>query len=504
MDPTTALKAVGRAFRRRPSDLLPFYLLEAAVPAMVQVGSVLGLALAYVYLEATGRMAEIRAALHEEELTPPPEDEEDPEAFLAWYEGVAEVIELAFPLPVVVILGVTILLAVVASLVLFALVSAGQLGACYARLRDDRGLTGGIGTVRQRWLSFVGLFVLEALVLVAISVAALAVVLAAGIVDVLLGVLAMFVVLPFWVAGFLLVRAVMAFAPVAIVVDGVGVFGSIGATFRFLRREPLAAIVYYAFAIVLVAGLAVATAAFSLIGVDRLVALVGLLAIYPILDLFKTALYGGYRDSVSMPAPTETRPRAQFVGGLRRGWSEMVGFVRQTPGLHALAIGILASGFVIGWFGAEPYVGAIETSIAARIEGLIPPAAALMFFGHNWTVAISMAYAGVAFAVPSLVALWYNGLAFGAVFRLEVEFAQLIAFVVPHGLVELPALFVAGALGIYLGIVSWHGLRGRLDREELADELERAFWVLVGVGMLLAVAGFIEGFFSPYYWRPFL
>jgi len=38
----------------------------------------------------------------------------------------------------------------------------------------------------------------------------------------------------------------------------------------------------------------------------------------------------------------------------------------------------------------------------------------------------------------------------------------------------------------------------------LADTLERAFWVLVGIGMVLAVAALIEGFVSPYYYRPFL
>ena len=498
------MKAIGRAFRRRPSDLLPFYLLEAAVPAMVQVGSVLGLALAYAYLELTGRMEEIREILHEEEFEPPPEDEEDAEAVLVWFEDLLELLELAFPPTVLAILGATFLLAVVASLVLYALVSAAQLGACHARLREDRGLIGGIGTVRQHWLPFVGLHVLEAIVQLVVFLAGLSVVVAAGLIDPALGLLAFLVVLPFWTIIFLLVRAVMAFAPVAIVVDDVGIIGSLTATFGFLRREPLAAVVYYAFAIVLVVGLGVGAAAFSLVGADALIALVGLLAIYPILDLFKTALYGGSRDSVSMPPPAEVRLRDQFFGGLKRGWSEMTGFVRRTPGLHALAVGLLAGGFIVGWFGAGPYVGAVETAIADRIEGLIPPAAALMFFGHNWTVAISMAYAGVAFAVPSLVMLLYNGLAFGAVFRLEAELPQLIAFVVPHGLFEIPALFVAGALGIYLGIVSWRTWRGRLDREGLADELERAFWVLVGVGMLLAVAGFIEGFFSPYYWRPFL
>jgi len=63
---------------------------------------------------------------------------------------------------------------------------------------------------------------------------------------------------------------------------------------------------------------------------------------------------------------------------------------------------------------------------------------------------------------------------------------------------------ISGALGIRLGIVSWRTFRGRRPLDAFVDALETAFWVLVGVGVLIAVAAFIEGFVSPYYWKPFL
>ncbi|CDK40609.1 uncharacterized protein BN903_59 [Halorubrum sp. AJ67] len=75
---------------------------------------------------------------------------------------------------------------------------------------------------------------------------------------------------------------------------------------------------------------------------------------------------------------------------------------------------------------------------------------------------------------------------------------------VPHGIFEIPALVVSGALGVHLGVVSWRTFRGRASRERFADALETAFWVTVGLGILLGVAGIVEGFVSPYYWRPFL
>ncbi|MFW6000618.1 MAG: stage II sporulation protein M, partial [Halorubrum sp.] len=57
---------------------------------------------------------------------------------------------------------------------------------------------------------------------------------------------------------------------------------------------------------------------------------------------------------------------------------------------------------------------------------------------------------------------------------------------------------------VHLGAVSWRTFRGRASRDRLADALETAFWVTVGLGVLFVVAAVIEGFVSPYYWRPFL
>ncbi len=75
---------------------------------------------------------------------------------------------------------------------------------------------------------------------------------------------------------------------------------------------------------------------------------------------------------------------------------------------------------------------------------------------------------------------------------------------IPHGVVEIPAIFVASALGVWIGLVTWRASRGRIDRPTFADALERAFWVLVGIGILLAIAAVVEAFVSPYYFRLFL
>jgi len=109
----------------------------------------------------------------------------------------------------------------------------------------------------------------------------------------------------------------------------------------------------------------------------------------------------------------------------------MTGFVRRTPGLHAIAI-LVGVGFgVIGWLAVDPLVGAVTTSIESRLIGHLPPTAALNFFGNNWSVAIATSFGGVAFVIPALSSIAFNGLALGATAALEENLVALLAFVAP-------------------------------------------------------------------------
>jgi uncharacterized membrane protein SpoIIM required for sporulation len=73
---------------------------------------------------------------------------------------------------------------------------------------------------------------------------------------------------------------------------------------------------------------------------------------------------------------------------------------------------------------------------------------------------------------------------------------QLWSFVAPHGVLELPAIFIAGAAGLEIA----RGLLfpGMLPRKaSLAEAGGRASKLLLGTIPLLVVAGLVEGFFSP-------
>ncbi|SEW11214.1 stage II sporulation protein M [Natrinema salifodinae] len=500
--------AVVAVLRRRPSDILPMYLLGVALTAVVRVVPFLAVAVAYLSLATTGRLAAIRT--HLADLDSPPDPNADPEAFEAWASGLEPVVEQLLTPSLVALAGVT----VVASLVLFvlgsAVVAAGQLAACYGRLRNNRGLVAGLAGARRYWPRFLGLFVLEflcwavvlgtvgvgtALFAGAASLATQSAVLAAPVV---------LLAIPVTIAVLAVVRALFAFAPVAVVVDDAGVFGSLRRAAGFVRAQPVGAAFYCVLAVGSIIALSTISGLLSLVDVVALGSLLTSLVLFPILDLLKTALYCGHRNRLSPPEPPTRSVREQLRTGLRRGWTELTAFVRARPGTHALVVGLAVLGFGAGWLAAEPVAGTFETSIAARLEGHFPPAAAIELFGNNWLVAFTTAYGGVALALPAIVSLLFNGVSMGVIARLEVAPTELAAFVVPHGLLEIPAILIATALGISVGRVAWRTWRGRAGRPDLADALERAFWVLIGIGLLLAVAAVIEGFVSPYYYRPFV
>ncbi|WP_290818381.1 stage II sporulation protein M [Halovivax sp.] len=503
-----AVTAVGRVFRNRPSDLLPFYVLGAAVATIGQVTALAGVVLAYAYLAATGRTAALREELTA--LEEPPDADADPAAFEAWMDDLLAALEPALTPVIGTIFALTGIAFVTVVLVAYAAIGAGQLSACFARLRDERGLEAGVAGTRRHWPTFLGLYLLEFLLWIGITVAAVvlgglgATLLGFGAIGAVVGVLLVALSVLGWIAAAISIRAVFAFAPVGVVVDRVGAARSVSNAAGFVRHNRTEAVFYYVVALAALFGVGALLSLLGGVGAGSATGLVFALFVLPALDLLKTTLYGGGRGAIAPPAPVERSLRGQFVDGLRRGWRELVAFVRATPGHHAAAALALVAGAVMGWVFAGPFVGEFEASIAGRLEGHVAPVAALEFFGNNWTVALTMAFGGVVLAIPALGSLWFNGLVLGIYGRLEAEPAELLAFVTPHGIFEIPAIFVAGAVGIFLGLSWWRTWRGPATRADLADDLERAFWVLVGVGILLAIAAVIEGFVSPYYWRPLL
>jgi len=127
------------------------------------------------------------------------------------------------------------------------------------------------------------------------------------------------------------------------------------------------------------------------------------------------------------------------------------------------------------------------------------PLAASGIMTNNMSVSFMSFASGIIFGLGTLYMATFNGLlmgVIGAACWMAGMSLKLWSFVAPHGVLELPAIFIACGAGFRLA----HGLLfpGTLPRREsLAVAGNEAVRLLVGVIPMLLVAGTIEGFFSP-------
>jgi uncharacterized membrane protein SpoIIM required for sporulation len=118
---------------------------------------------------------------------------------------------------------------------------------------------------------------------------------------------------------------------------------------------------------------------------------------------------------------------------------------------------------------------------------------------NNLSVSFATFAFGITAGVGTVWMLAFNGLLFGVVNAACWQAGmsgKLLSFVAPHGVLELPAIFIAGGAGLLIakGLL-FPGMLPR--RASLVREGGRAVRLALGIIPLLIVAGTIEGFVSP-------
>jgi uncharacterized membrane protein SpoIIM required for sporulation len=142
-----------------------------------------------------------------------------------------------------------------------------------------------------------------------------------------------------------------------------------------------------------------------------------------------------------------------------------------------------------------------EAGAADRLAGHKTSFSAFLMT-HNTRVSILTLALGMTWGVGTIIMLFYNGVLLGAVAVDYIRAGQtrfLLGWLLPHGVVEIPAILIAGQAGLILALalVGWGRripLRARL-REVSGDVVTLIF----GVALLLVWAGFVEGFLSQYH-----
>ncbi len=129
----------------------------------------------------------------------------------------------------------------------------------------------------------------------------------------------------------------------------------------------------------------------------------------------------------------------------------------------------------------------------------IKPLAATGIMTNNLTVSFAAFASGITGGLGTIYLLLTNGLLMGVITAACWQAsmgAQLLEFVAPHGVLELPAIFIAGGAGLLLA-------RGLLFPGNLPRRYSLVFYggqsarLILGIVPILVVAGLVEGFISP-------
>lgn len=122
----------------------------------------------------------------------------------------------------------------------------------------------------------------------------------------------------------------------------------------------------------------------------------------------------------------------------------------------------------------------------------------VMVWTNNAWIALQCVASGITGIFP-LVVLWNNSLAVaqaGAILESRNLLSEFFQLILPHGQLELFAIFIAGAAGLRL---FWAWVRPQKMPRTRALAEEGRHTVMVGIGLifLLLISGIIEGFVTP-------
>jgi stage II sporulation protein M len=114
---------------------------------------------------------------------------------------------------------------------------------------------------------------------------------------------------------------------------------------------------------------------------------------------------------------------------------------------------------------------------------------------------------GVAFALWPVLFLFFNGLIIGAFANLVVDtqgWAVFWAGTLPHGIIEIPALILAVAVGMRVGVAVWqHIFTSEIREVKLEYQVALRFYLTTILPLVIAAA-FVETYITPAILSSFL
>jgi uncharacterized membrane protein SpoIIM required for sporulation len=245
----------------------------------------------------------------------------------------------------------------------------------------------------------------------------------------------------------------------------------------------------------------------------------------------------GYLESLTARAYAEiheSRERGSRFRPVRWFANEFPRVFRKHLGAFSVSVAITIVGMIFGAFATALDEDAKEAIVPGQFGHLMSDPAkrvaeeekakhdrlsghkatfASALMANNISVSIRALAFGMTWALGTIVLLFYNGVILGLVvidYILAGQTIFLLGWLMPHGVIEIPAILIAGQGGLVLGqaIIGWG------DRTPFAGRMRAIggdlMTLIGGVAVMLVWAGIIESFLSQYhepairYWQKIL
>ena len=178
-----------------------------------------------------------------------------------------------------------------------------------------------------------------------------------------------------------------------------------------------------------------------------------------------------------------------------------------TPLTNAVIVTLLLffATILVGWVASaqNPAVGEelmklFEREVAGQMDGTNPFDMCIKLFANNLQACILLFLGGATFGILTIFIMSINGIVIGAIMEIVHKDHSLLfvaAALLPHGIFEIPAFIISGALGILLAqslIAEWYN-RG----DSAAAAYSCAHLFITVVLPLVALAACVEAFITP-------
>lgn len=213
------------------------------------------------------------------------------------------------------------------------------------------------------------------------------------------------------------------------------------------------------------------------------------------------------------------RARSAVAGGHDPSWGDVSRFVRTVlpaafyrvrwwtlgVSIACLVVAVVAGVHVAGSPDAQAAMGTpsqLEQYAQEEFAAYYSSYPGTSFAAQVWTNNAWIAAQCVAFGVTGAWPVWVmlqNAVAVGAaggVMALHGGLGIFFQMILPHGLMELTAIFVAGGAGLKI-FWAWVAPQGTTRSRALAREGLSLITVAIGLVGVLGVSGLVEGFVTP-------